>query len=186
MPEEKRSRGRPRIYKTNAERKKAYRERKKAERLELEKKVKFLEKQLSAEQGSDIDLIDTKDNYFLSFKQIRSLKEEELQELADKIAEEIENKIALFDSVKTALDLILGNIEQKLLQENEKIIIEEFNENIDSSLFQKLALLYVLQTEINLRQEKNLLEDELDVLEQRIKNLEQQVSKKKEIDIIRN
>lgn len=185
MPEEKRSRGRPRIYETNAERKKAYRERKKAERLKLEKKVELLEKQLAEKQSKDVNLSTINENKNLSFKEVRLLEEEELLKLSNKITEEIDNKISFYDPVKNTIELILGNIEQKLLQETDKLIIEEFNDNIDSSLFQKLAILYVLQTEIHLRQEKNILEEELDILEQRIKNLEKQISKKKETEIIK-
>jgi hypothetical protein len=48
--------GRPRKYSTDAERKKAYRDRQKKRMKELEKKVELLEKQLQAENKDENDL----------------------------------------------------------------------------------------------------------------------------------
>ncbi|MCK5182832.1 MAG: hypothetical protein KAQ95_00910, partial [Candidatus Heimdallarchaeota archaeon] len=61
MSEEKKKRGRPRVYDTNAARKKAYRERKKAERKELEVEIEKMQKDLDFIR-KEIDQKDLTDN----------------------------------------------------------------------------------------------------------------------------
>lgn len=183
LSEEKRSRGRPRIHETNAARKKAYRERKKEERLQMEKRIKELEKKLVViESTGQLDKKDSSMN--LTYKELGSLKtvilEAYLQELNMRLNEEF--------SIYGTFNLILESIEefqQKAQNHVDKLIISDIDEKFQEKREQiQYALLQqMIEFELAKRQDNKYVDIELELIEQKIKDLEKRISKDKETQI---
>ena len=180
MSEEKRPRGRPRIHETNAARKKAYRERKKAERLEMEKKIDVLELQLKKRVDEIKDPL-----LKVSYKDISSLKTESLVEYQQQLI----NKISKDYSIHNLANLIVTTIEDlktKLYEGAEDMIIfdvelryQEHKEKLQYVLVQQM-----ISFELDKRLDSKSTEVELEILEQRILKLEKESDKIKEIQLL--
>ena len=183
MTDEKKSRGRPRVYPTNAARKKAYRERKKAERQELIERVESLEKQVSTKSIDDPILN-------LTLAQIESKTTNDLLEIADEINKKFPIKRALFSPLSIIVDDIIESSDPlgfntNVKIENNKVIAEEVQKNHREFALSLsyLTILNVVESVIAQRDHKDTTDYELEILEQKITELEQAVAKKKEDEL---
>jgi len=187
LTEKKKSRGRPRVYPTNAARKKAYRERKKEERQELIKQVERLEKQLESKDEKVFTEKVTDPILSLTLAKIESMNSNELQRIIDTI----NNKLTISNNVHCPLLVILDDFLEsndlssrftKLKINDDKIIALEIQKNyqyFERSL-SYLTIRHIIESEIALREHRDTTDYELDILERRITELEETVAKKKE------
>ncbi|MHA1353964.1 MAG: hypothetical protein ACTSR1_02165 [Candidatus Heimdallarchaeota archaeon] len=183
MPEEKKSRGRPRIYPTNAARKKAYRERKKAERLELIERVESLEKQVSTKNIDDPILN-------LTLAQIESKTTNELHEIVKIIHNKFPEKRDLYSPLSILVEDIIESSDPlgfntKVKIGSNQIIAEKAQENYRTfePSFSYLVVLHIVESILAIRGDKDTSDYELEILEQKITELEQAVAKKKEEEL---
>jgi hypothetical protein len=183
LSEEKRPRGRPRIHETNAARKKAYRERKKAERLQMERRIKELENKLAI-FDSTIQLDDKDDLMNLTYLELDALSTEKLESYLQELKMRMKEEFSIYK----AFNIILESIEefQKKAQEHvDKLIIAD----IDDKFLEKreplqYALLHqIIEFELAKRQDRKYVDIELELIEQRISDLEKRLSKDKETHI---
>ena len=187
MPEEKRPRGRPRKYPTNAARKKAYRDRKKAERVELEKRVAELEKKFLEDDTSNNDIISRFRDF--TFKDFREMDTSELEEYNQLLTKEIFQDMSLYSPLHVLIDDLMddyNNQEFLTKEKRDETIIQKTKNKISDSTktIQLLTLHHIIETEIGKRKEQDILDMELNVLEQKIIALEQEIVKKKESKLI--
>ena len=190
LPEEKKSRGRPRIYPTNAARKKAYRERKKAERQQLIEQVEQLQKQIdtTTESVSTKKIGDPILN--LTLAQIESKTTNDLQELVESINKKFPEKRDLYSPLSILADDIIESSDPlgfntKVKIGSSKIIAEKAGENYRKfePSFSYLVILHIAETILATREDKDTSDYELEILEQKITELEQAVAKKKEEEL---
>jgi hypothetical protein len=188
LPEEKKSRGRPRIYPTNAARKKAYRERKKAERLQLIEQVEQLQKQVDSTKVSTKKLDDPILN--LTLEKLENKTTNDLLELVETINKKFPKRRDLNSPLSILVEDIIEsedplgfNLNIKI--GNKKVIAENAIENYRKfeSSFGYLVILYIAESIIAKREDKDTSEYELEMLEQKITELEQAVAKKKEEEL---
>jgi len=172
MSQDKKPRGRPRIYSTNAARKKAYRDRKKIERIELEKRVQELEKKLGINETSDSMLNLTYSDIFESDTAF-------LTELQLKLKKRLPEKITVF----SPLHIILRDLTDNSTQSPSKKILDDIDELLlkNRVSLRDLAILHIIENELEKRDHHSVDEYELQLLEQRIDELEQEVKRKKDI-----
>lgn len=187
MTEEKRSRGRPRVYPTNAARKKAYRERKKEERHRLIKQVERLEKQLESKDEKVFTEKITDPILNLTLAKIQSMNSNELQKSIDAI----NNKLTLKEDIHCPMLVILNDFIEssdqtsqttKLKISSDKIIALEIRKNyqyFECSL-SYLIIRHIIESVLAIREHGDTTDYELDILERRITELEETVAKKKE------
>ncbi|MHA1127296.1 MAG: hypothetical protein ACTSO7_12610 [Candidatus Heimdallarchaeota archaeon] len=190
MTDEKKSRGRPRIYPTNAARKKAYRERKKAERQELIERVEKLEKEIGSkdEKVSAKKLDDPILN--LSLAKIESMTTNELQDIVEIVNKKFPIKRDLFSPLSIIVNDIIESSDplgfnSKVKIGSNKVIADEVQKNyreFEHSL-SYLTILNVVESVIASREHRDTTDYELEILEQKITELEQAVAKKKEEEL---
>ncbi|NHJ46918.1 MAG: hypothetical protein FK733_03940 [Asgard group archaeon] len=180
MPEEKRPRGRPRIHETNAARKKAYRERKKIERQEMEKKIEVLETQLKKRVDEIKDPL-----LKLTYKDVRNLKTETLMDYQQQLTKKISSDFSIQDLLGLIVTSI-GELKDKLSDGVEDIIIldveikyQEHKEKLQYTIVQQM-----ISFEIDKRLDSKTTEAELEILEQKILKLEKDADKVKEIQLL--
>lgn len=183
MTNGKKSRGRPRIYPTNAARKKAYRERKKAERQELIERVEKLEKQVSIKSIDDPILS-------LTLAQIESKTTNELQEIVDTINKKFPEKRDLHSALSVIVEDVIVTtdplgIKTKVKIDNNKIIAENVQKNYREFelTYSYLVIQHIVESILAIRGDKDTTDYELEILEQKITELEQAVAKKKEEEL---
>jgi hypothetical protein len=172
MSQNKKPRGRPRIYSTNAARKKAYRDRKKAERIALEKRVLDLETQLGK--------LDVSDPIFnLTYSDIFDSDTTSLTKLQFDIKKRLPEKM----TVLSPFHVIIKNLTEpndspatkKLLDDIDELFLSN-RENI-----RYMSILHIVENELAKRDHHSVDEYELQLLEQRIDELEQEVRRKKDL-----
>ncbi|NHK30933.1 MAG: hypothetical protein FK730_06240 [Asgard group archaeon] len=181
MSEEKRPRGRPRIHETNAARKKAYRERKKEERLQMEKRIKELESKLAI-FDSTIQLDDRDDLLNLTYLELDALSTEKLESYL----QELKMRMKVEFSIYRAFNIILESIEefQKKAKEHvDELIISDidnkFQENREQ--LQYALLQQMIEYVLAKKQDSKYVDHELELIEQRIMEIEKRISQDKEI-----
>ena len=182
MSEKKKGPGRPRKYETDAERKKAYRERKKVILIELKEKVDKIEKKME-------NVIDIKKMITPELKAVH----EELKipwmkltpkEIANMGTEELKKyrKVILrnFGDISTddnspypvpVLDPFISLLNKSTKEGyNQRVLLAE--------KMQQIVLLYLIEAELASRERESNIEDEMDDLMQRVSKLELKIPKK--------
>ena len=201
MPEEKNKGGRPRKYTTNAERQKAYYERKKKRMRELEEKLAKIEgkpKPESAQKKISRKKIDPTKTSFSWRKitpgEIALIGEKELKRLIASFNEKIAHNTSLMDSILnlviTAFDIdSTGSLDD--LTENDLV---ELSNEIDTIIHlsqesnQQQTFLYLLEAELESRERSLDRELKLDILESETEEFlkEKKKVEEKEVKITRS
>ncbi|MBD3193223.1 MAG: hypothetical protein GF308_21495 [Candidatus Heimdallarchaeota archaeon] len=196
MPEKKETRGRPRKYATNAERQKAYYERKKKRRKELERKVRKLEEAMIKTEEEQFRFID------MDFERETLWKRYTPEEIATMTTPEIlKNLKELKELVAGSLSLnnplqriILGTVIGFSTDSKEGLVNSSELPEIDINkgladfveVVQQLTQIHFLEAEIASRERKMGKVDKrekLAALEKGIKELVQEKSEDKEIKL---
>ncbi|NHJ39233.1 MAG: hypothetical protein FK731_04310 [Asgard group archaeon] len=181
MTEKKKSRGRPRIHETNAARKKAYRERKKAERLKMEERIKELESKLI-----DLDSIkeeDYEDDLMnLTYHQLGILKTDKLEDYLQKLEKRFDSGFSI-NNIFNMFQKSIDEFKQNAIEYETKKIIQDVDEKFQKNRKQlhNIILHQMINFELTKRKDAKFVEIELDLIEERIKELEKKISKEKEV-----
>ncbi len=189
LPEEKKSRGRPRIYPTNAARKKAYRERKKAERQQLIEQVEQLQQQIETTEKISTKTIDDP-ILSLTLAKIESKQTNELQEIVKTINKKFPEKRDLYSPLSFIVEDIIESrdplgFNTKVKIGSNKVIVEKVQKNYREfeQSYSYLVILHIIESVLAIRGDKDTTDYELEILEQKITELEQAVAKKKEEEL---
>ncbi len=181
LTEKKKSRGRPRIHETNAARKKAYRERKKAERLKMEERIKELESKLI-----DLDSIkeeDYEDDLMnLTYHQLGILKTDKLEDYLQKLEKRFDSGFSI-NNIFNMFQKSIDEFKQNAIEYETKKIIQDVDEKFQKNRKQlhNIILHQMINFELTKRKDAKFVEIELDLIEERIKELEKKISKEKEV-----
>jgi len=189
MSEEKKKRGRPRVYDTNAARKKAYRERKKAERSELEIQITKLQKELDFLR-SEMGQKDLLENPFLNltYKNIMNASLEELEDYSNDIIAFNESRYSLLSPIQVIVRDIIDQYQMKKIQDStaynpeQKIAVDVSGKILDFySIIQNLTLLNLIDLELKHRGQDKKIDFELEEIEKQIFELEEEFAEKRKI-----
>jgi hypothetical protein len=171
--------GRPKKYASDAERKKAYRQRKKEKMEKLEKRVSVLEKILSKHQiDLETAIEEIEEDDLPHETALIKLTPDEISNLNSKkiieylAAYEKNNSLILGNSIKNILKK--SGIKINLKNSEAKQNFSELEENI-----QQQILIYLMRAELEKRQRLDEGKKELDLLEKEIEELEKQATKAK-------
>ena len=182
MSNNKRPRGRPRKYATSAERKKAYRERKKVEYQKLGQKVKLLEAQLALKQNSIPIPSQLLEN--ITLEDLSKSETGTLKEIAQELQKQIPSEMTQFSPVEHLLRTTIEN-EDLIAKANLKEIniMQYASSIIDSTqeILSPMVILILIENELSKRENHDLQEYKLQLLENRIKELEKESIRKKEL-----
>ncbi|NHJ31311.1 MAG: hypothetical protein FK732_00470 [Asgard group archaeon] len=191
MSKEKKKRGRPRVYDTNAARKKAYRERKKAEKNELEIKIEKLEKELDffrKEMGQK-DLMDNPYAH-LTYKEIRNANLEQLFEYSNDLIATIGGQYSLLSPLQVIVKDIIEQYSVKKIEDwseynpNQKVAIDVSGKILDFyTIIQNLTLLNLIDLELKYRGQDKKIDIELDEIEKQIFELEEEFAEKRKVKL---
>ncbi|TET28673.1 MAG: hypothetical protein E3J70_08975 [Candidatus Heimdallarchaeota archaeon] len=191
MSEEKKKRGRPRVYDTNAARKKAYRERKKAERKELEVQIEKMEKDLEFIR-KEIKQKDLTDNPFLllTYKDLRNASLEQLDEYSRDLIAIIGGQYSLLTPLQVIVKDIINQYTVKKIEDwsifnpNQKIAIDVSGKILDFySIIQNLTLLNLIDLELKNRGQDKKIDIELEEIEKQIFELEEEFAEKRKVKL---
>ena len=188
MSEEKKKRGRPRVYDTNAARKKAYRERKKAERKELEVEIEKMQKDLDFIR-KEIEQKDLTDNPFLhlTYKDLRNASLEQLEEYSKDLIAIIGGQYSLLSPLQVIVKDIIKQYSVKQIEDwsvfnpNQKVSIDVSGKILDFySIVQNLTL---LNLELKNRGQDKKIDIELSEIEKQIFELEEEFAEKRKVKL---
>jgi len=191
MSEEKKKRGRPRVYDTNAARKKAYRERKKAERKELEVQIEKMQKDLEFIR-KEIAQKDLTDNPFLllTYKDLRNASLEQLDEYSSDLIAIIGGQYSLLTPLQVIVKDIINQYTVKKIEDwsafnpNQKIAIDVSGKILDFySIIQNLTLLNLINLELKNRGQDKKIDIELEEIEKQIFELEKEFAEKRKVKL---
>ena len=191
MSEEKKKRGRPRVYDTNAARKKAYRERKKAERKELEVQIEKMQKDLEFIR-KEIKQKDLTDNPFLllTYKDLRNASLEQLDEYSSDLIAIIGGQYSLLTPLQVIVKDIINQYTVKKIEDwsafnpNQKIAIDVSGKILDFySIIQNLTLLNLINLELKNRGQDKKIDIELEKIEKQIFELEKEFAEKRKVKL---
>jgi len=174
LTDEKRTRGRPRIYETNAERKKAYRDRKRAERLAMEQRLQELE-------GAKKDQFAQDSILSLTYSAIKQLDTDSLLKQFKNLDSSLKSTLTLM----SPLEIILGALKEyqvKLDIHSDDLIALDVHDNLlkNEELLYKIVIRNVLEVELLKRENKKNDEYELELLDNQIRQLEKEITQMKE------
>ena len=190
MPEEKRKVGSPRKYDTQAERQKAYHNRKRERVKKLEEQLEKLEKQVlfSSDQSSYLEKISFKEVPKFKWKKITPseialMGTQELELFINEFREHI-NEFTLNTSLE---NIIMGIIRKNYLESQDfsKNEIERLNYHIKTNItlfesrIQQQTLIYLMEAELENRLRLNNRKSKLDIFESKVEALEKNIQKKK-------
>jgi len=191
MSEEKKKRGRPRVYDTNAARKKAYRERKKAERKELEVEIEKMQKDLDFIR-KEIEQKDLTDNPFLhlTYKDLRNASLEQLEEYSKDLIAIIGGQYSLLSPLQVIVKDIIKQYSVKQIEDwsvfnpNQKVSIDVSGKILDFySIVQNLTLLNLIDLELKNRGQDKKIDIELEEIEKQIFKLEEEFAEKRKVKL---
>jgi hypothetical protein len=177
LSKEKKSRGRPRIYKDDAEKQKAFREKKKEQYQQLEKRIKELEATLDKDSDEEID--EELPWFDWTFQDLQQMSINQLQEYKRDIMGKLD-RYSLHSPIKVIVDKLLGKLDK--LEYNSTILIRkevlrsarEFNESLFNS-----TILELINHQLMSRTSEIDIDYEIQVAEQRISELEAEIKEKK-------
>ena len=171
----KKSRGRPRIYKDDAEKQKAFREKKKEQYQKLEEKIEELETLVD----QDIDTrLDKKQPWFdWTFQEITTMSTKKLQETKKELEKTLDKR-SIHSPLRVIVKDVLGKAE---IQEDSLIRFEVLRSarEFDNTLFNS-AVLQLVNIELGKRISEIDFDHEIEVAEQRISALEAEIKEKKQ------
>ncbi len=191
MSEEKKKRGRPRVYDTNAARKKAYRERKKAERKELEVEIEKMQKDLDFIR-KEIEQKDLTKNPFLhlTYKDLRNANVEQLEEYSRDLIAIIGGQYSLLSPLQVIVKDIIKQYSVKQIEDwsvfnpNQKVSIDVSGKILDFySIVQNLTLLNLIDLELKNRGQDKKIDIELSEIEKQIFELEEEFAEKRKVKL---
>jgi hypothetical protein len=189
MSQEKKKRGRPRVYDTNAARKKAYRERKKAERKELEVQIEKMQKDLDFIR-KEIEQTDLTDNPFfhLTYKDLRNASLEQLEGYSKDLIAIIGGQYSLLSPLQVIVKDILKQYSVKKVEDwekfnpDQKVAIDVSGKILDFySIIQNSTLLNLIDLELKNRGQDKKIEIELEEIEKQIFELEEEFAEKRKV-----
>jgi hypothetical protein len=197
MPEKKETRGRPRKYATNAERQKAYYERKKKRRKELERKVRKLEKAMIKKEEEQFRFIDMDSERETSWErytpeEIATMTTPEILKNLKELKELVAGSLLLNNPLQriilgTVIGFSIDSKEEELVDSSELPEID-INKGIADfvEVVQQIIQIHFLEAEIASRERKMGKVDKrekLAALEKGIKELVQEKSENQEITL---
>lgn len=191
MSEEKKKRGRPRVYDTNAARKKAYRERKKAERKELEVEIEKMQKDLDFIR-KEIEQKDLTENPFLhlTYKDLRNANLEQLEEYSRDLIAIIDGQYSLLSPLQVIVKDIISQYNVKKIEDwsafnpDQKVAIDVSGKILDFySIIQNLVLLNLIDLELKNRGQDKKIDIELEEIEKQIFELEEEFAEKRKVKL---
>lgn len=175
---EKKTRGRPRIYKDDAEKQKAFREKKKVEFETLLERYERLE----AIVNKDFDKqLDEKQPWFdWTYKDIKKMSTKDLQDSKKELEKALEKR-----TIHSPLNVIV----EKVLDENDDASDRLIRHNVlhsvrnfDNTLF-NATILQLINIELGNRISELDFDQEIELAEQRISELEAEIKEKKKQQI---
>ncbi|NHJ33083.1 MAG: hypothetical protein FK732_09475, partial [Asgard group archaeon] len=149
MSEKKKSRGRPRIYKDDAEKQKAFRERKKEQFKKQEKKIKELEALVRKESDQQID---KKKSWFnWTFQDVKKSRTEQLLDCRREL-KEILGEYSIHSPITILVDEVLRKATSSTKYLNQIIRNEVINSSrkFDETIF-NLTVLQMINSELTQR-----------------------------------
>jgi hypothetical protein len=191
MSQEKKKRGRPRVYDTNAARKKAYRERKKAERKELEVEIEKMQKDLEFIR-KEIEQKDLTENplLLLTYKDLRNASLEQLREYSNDLIAIIGGQYSLLSPLQVLVKDIINQYSEKKLEDwnlfnpDQKVAIDVSGKILDFySIVQNLTLLNLIDLELKNRGQDKKIDIELEEIEKQIFDLEEEFAEKRKVKL---
>lgn len=174
MADEKKSRGRPRIYKDDAEKQKAFREKKKERYQKLEDRIEELETLVDKDTSQKLDRNLPWFNW--TFQEIKKMSTKELQE-AKKELEKALDKRSIHSPLRVIVEAVIGeseSSENKLIRNEVIRSAREF----DKTLFNS-TVLQLVNTELGKRISEIDFDQEIEIAEKRISELEAEIKEKK-------
>jgi len=178
VTEKKRPRGRPRKYKDNAEKQKAFRENKKKHIESLEDRIKELEIIFDANIDKKIVKKQAWDNF--TFQDIHALSTDQLKNYRVELKKLLGNK-TIHSPIRVIIEEVLSEI-KSLSDRNIRNEILLSTRNYDNSLFNS-TMLHLINLELGTRIDDIDIKKEIEIAEQRIRELEASDSKQEEQEI---
>jgi hypothetical protein len=175
---EKKSRGRPRIYKDDAEKQKAFREKKKEQFQQLEERIEDLETILDKELALRLDKKQPWFNW--TFQEIKTMNTKELQNTKRELERVLDKR-----SIHSPLKIIVEEVLEKSKVQEDSLIRNEVlraSREFDNILFNS-AVLQLVNLELGERISEIDIDREIEIAEQRISELEAEVQEKKQQQI---
>ncbi len=154
MVQEKRPRGRPRKYSTDAERKRAYNYRQKAKHLEMEKRVQDLEKILGVDKFFNTESLDP--IFQLTYADMLKYDSSQLIDISNNLRKRIPEKMTMFSPLHVFMEDLIENIDST--QDNEildETLFSKFNDFLfrNQQYFRNLTILHLVEKELTKREE---------------------------------
>jgi len=155
MVQEKRPRGRPRKYSTDAERKRAYNYRQKVKHLEMEKRVQDLEKILGVDKFFNTESLDP--IFQLTYDDMLKYDSSQLIDISNNLRKRIPEKMTMFSPLHVFMEDLIENITSN--QDNEilcETLFSKFNDFFfrNQQYYRNLTILYLVEKELTKREEK--------------------------------
>ncbi|NPD90610.1 MAG: hypothetical protein HGN29_18010 [Asgard group archaeon] len=178
MAEKKKSRGRPRIYKDDAEKQKAFREKKKEE---FETLLERFEK-LEAITNKDFDKqLDEKQPWFdWTYQDIKKMSTKDLQDFKKELEKALGKR-----SIHSPLKVIVGKALGEIKTATDSLIRHDVlrsARSFDNALF-NATILQLINIELGNRISEFDFDQEIEIAEQRISELEAEIKDKKKQQI---
>lgn len=166
LTEEKKKRGRPRIYKDDAEKHRAFRQKRKEEIKKLEEKVAQLEQSVK----SDYPWFDW------TMTDLAEMSIKDLQDFRKELRKA--SKVSIYSPIKVIIDDFIKNSKssKKTLSQD---IIENSNRFSEELVHTTIA--YLIELELSTRDIDSEYDYEIDLAERRITELEEEIEHKKKI-----
>jgi hypothetical protein len=178
MSEKKKSRGRPRIYKDDAEKQKAFREKRKEQFRKLEGKIKELEKKVAKDLDQQLDK--NQPWYNWTFQEIKTMRTKQLQEYKKELEKNL-GKRSIHSPLRVIVEEVLSETEvldASLIRYEVLRSAREF----DNTLFNS-SVLQLVNMELGNRISEIDFDREIEIAEQRISELEAEIKEKKDKQI---
>jgi hypothetical protein len=175
LSEEKKSRGRPRKYKDDAEKQKVFREKKKEQFKQLEERINELEAII--EEGTDPEKEKKMPWFSWSFQNLKDLNINELQEYKREI-KKILGRQSIHSPVKIIIDKVIKKSQENVADVLIRKEVLKSARAFDESLFH-LTILHLINNQIVSLADEIDLDYEIELAEQRISDLEAEIKEKK-------
>lgn len=177
--------GRPRIHATDADRSRAYYERKKAKMRELEVKVKKLETKTTSKKSQEI-IIDPKEIEKFAWQKITPNEislmdiqklEQMINTFSEKIVENPAIKVQLQDLIRSTIRMDILNSSKEISVDDSLKQLDPILDNIVETLLesnQQQTLLYLMEAELANRERLLIRDYKLEILQSKVEELKKE------------
>ncbi len=159
MVQEKRPRGRPRIYSTDAERKRAYNYRQKAKHLEMEKRVLDLEEILGVDKFFNTESLDP--IFQLTYADMLKCDSSQLIDISNNLRQRIPKKMTMVSPLHVFVEDLVENITSTHGNEiSGETLFSKSNDFFfrNQQYFRNLTILHLVEKELTKREEKKKID----------------------------